>query len=91
MMNRHRISGPRPPSAPGIAWRARGLERAILQRLAAEAADQAALERRVRELMAELDQPEASPGVESFDPLDFELAWVRRGPRHGPSRLTPTH
>ena len=56
----------------GDRARATELERAILQRLAAEAADQAALERRVRELMAELDQLEASPGVESFDPLDLE-------------------
>ena len=44
----------------------------ILQRLATEAADQAALERRVRTLMAELDQPQASRGLESFDPLDSE-------------------
>ena len=56
----------------GDRARATELERAILQRLAAEAADQAALERRVRALMAELDQPEASPGLESFDPLDLE-------------------
>ena len=56
----------------GDRARATELERAILQRLAAEAADQAALERRVRALMAELDQLEASPGLESFDPLDLE-------------------
>jgi len=56
----------------GDRARATELERAILQRLATEAADQAALERRVRALMAELDQLEASPAVESFDPLDFE-------------------
>ena len=72
----------------GDRARATELERAILQRLAAEAADQAALERRVRALMAELDQPEASPGLEIFDPLDFERGgWVRRGSRRGLSRL----
>ena len=56
----------------GDRARATELERAILQRLATEVADQAALERRVRALMAELDQLEASPGLESFDPLDLE-------------------
>ncbi|SEC65717.1 Esterase/lipase superfamily enzyme [Rhizobiales bacterium GAS188] len=39
--------------------RATALEQTILQRLAAEAADRAALERRVRALMAELDRPAA--------------------------------
>ena len=72
----------------GDCARARELERAILQRLATEAADQAALERRVRALMAELDQLEASPGLESFDPLDFEeRRRVRRGSQRGLSRL----
>ncbi len=56
----------------GDRARATELERTILQRLAADASDQAALERRVRALMAELDQLQASPAVESFDPLDFE-------------------
>jgi esterase/lipase superfamily enzyme len=48
------------------------LERAILQCLATEAADCAALERRVRALMAELDQTAAGPPVISLDPSDLE-------------------
>ncbi|SEC63382.1 Esterase/lipase superfamily enzyme [Rhizobiales bacterium GAS191] len=43
----------------GDRVRAMAIERTILQRLAAEAADRAALERRVRALMAELDRPAA--------------------------------
>ena len=60
--------------------RATMLERAILQRLAAEAADRAAVERRVRELMEELDlagtigaRPE---GLESFN---VERSFTPRG------------
>ena len=45
----------------GDRARAGQLEQAILQRLATEAADHAAVERRVRALMAELDQPAAGP------------------------------
>lgn len=53
----------------GNRTRAVELERMILQRLASEAADRAAVELRVRELMKRLDQPAAKPtlrGVESF-------------------------
>lgn len=45
----------------GDALRATHVERMILRRLATEAADQARVERRVRELMAELDEPAAGP------------------------------
>lgn len=41
--------------------RATQIERTILQRLATEAADRASVERRVRELMAELGQSDAQP------------------------------
>src|SRR5437773_2236225 len=59
----------------GDRARATQLEQTILQRLATEAADHSAVERRVRALMAELepaelDQPGARPrvrGVESFN------------------------
>ncbi|MEK6405601.1 MAG: alpha/beta hydrolase [Acidobacteriota bacterium] len=59
----------------GDRARAMQLEQTILQRLATEAADQAAVERRVRALMAELklaepDQPNTRPrvrGAESFN------------------------
>src|SRR5262245_7937148 len=54
--------------------RATLLEQAILQRLAAEAADLAAVERRVRELMAELER--ATARVEILDPFNPE----RSGP-----------
>ncbi len=60
-------------TAIGAADRDRAvqLERTILQRLATEAADQAAVQRRVRELMARLDQLESSYDnggeKESFD------------------------
>jgi hypothetical protein len=51
--------------------RARAIElaRRIEQRLVREHYDQAAIERRVRELMAELDQPGPAPLL--LDPLDF--------------------
>jgi esterase/lipase superfamily enzyme len=50
--------------------RAIELEQIILQRLATDAAEHAALERRVRALMAELRQP--SPATVDFDPFDLE-------------------
>src|SRR5262245_43952067 len=48
------------------------LEQTILQRLASEAADRASLERRVRALMAEMDQPATGPRVISLDPFNLE-------------------
>jgi esterase/lipase superfamily enzyme len=56
----------------GDRARATQLEQAILQRLATEAADGAALERRVHALMAELDQPAAGPPVISLAPSHLE-------------------
>jgi esterase/lipase superfamily enzyme len=50
--------------------RAIELEQVILQRLAADAAEQAALERRVRALMAEMQRP--SPTIIDFDPFELE-------------------
>ena len=52
--------------------RATRLEQTILQRLASEAADRAGLERRVRALMAALDQPAAGPRVSTLDPFNLE-------------------
>lgn len=55
----------------GDGVRAVQLEQTILQRLATEAADRAAIERRVRALMAELNRaPDIA--VKSFDPFDLE-------------------
>jgi esterase/lipase superfamily enzyme len=56
----------------GDRARATQLEQTILQRLASEAADRASLERRVRALIAALDQPAAGPRVISFDPFALE-------------------
>ncbi len=56
----------------GDRARATQLEQTILQRLASEAADRASLERRVRALMAALDQPAAGPRVSSLDPFNLE-------------------
>lgn len=57
----------------GNRVRALELEQIILQRLATEAADQAALERRIRALMAELDVPEPkSEPVFSPEDISFE-------------------
>ncbi len=53
--------------------RAMQLEQIILQQLASEAAANAALERRVRALMQEVEQAEASDiQLENFDPFDLE-------------------
>ena len=53
--------------------RATQLEQIILQRLATDAAENATLERRVRALMQELQQAEASDiQLKSFDPFDLE-------------------
>jgi esterase/lipase superfamily enzyme len=57
--------------------RAVRLEQIILQRLATEAAERDALERRVRDLMKELEvaataQPAARPQIKSIDPRDLE-------------------
>src|SRR4029434_4841371 len=41
-------------------------------RLASEAADRAVLERRVRALMAELDQPVGCPRIRHLDPFKLE-------------------
>ena len=56
----------------GDRARATQLEQTILQRLASEAADRASLERRVRALMAALDQPAAGPRDISLDPFTLE-------------------
>ncbi|MBM4258052.1 MAG: hypothetical protein FJ147_19435 [Deltaproteobacteria bacterium] len=48
------------------------LEQTILQRLASDAADRANLERRLRALMAELDQPTTKAEIKSLDPFDLE-------------------
>ena len=56
----------------GDRARATQLEQTILQRLASEAADRASLERRVRALMAALDQPAAGPRVSTLDPFTLE-------------------
>jgi esterase/lipase superfamily enzyme len=56
----------------GDRGRATQLEQAILQRLATEAADRAALEIRVRALMAELDQTAAGARVGNLDPFNLE-------------------
>jgi esterase/lipase superfamily enzyme len=52
--------------------RATLLEQAIMQRLAAEAADRAALEMRVRALMAELGRTAAGAPLASIVPFDLE-------------------
>jgi esterase/lipase superfamily enzyme len=60
--------------------RATTLERAILQRVAVEAADRAAVERRVRELMEELDLVGAIGAAhEVLEPFDFEKSTTPRG------------
>jgi esterase/lipase superfamily enzyme len=56
----------------GDRARATQLERTILQRLASEVAKRASLERRVRALMAELDQPATGPRVSNLDPFILE-------------------
>jgi esterase/lipase superfamily enzyme len=56
----------------GDRVRAIQLEQTILQRLATEAADRAALERRVRALMAELDQTAAGGYAEDLVSIDLE-------------------
>src|SRR5438128_4275599 len=56
----------------GDRARAMQLEQTILQRLASEAADRAGLERRVRALMAALDQAAAGPRVITLDPFNLE-------------------
>ncbi len=56
----------------GDRLRAVQLEQTILQRLATEAAEHAGLERRVRELMAQLAQAAARPRVRGLDPADLE-------------------
>ena len=56
----------------GDRARATQLEQTILQRLASEAADRASLERRVRTLMAALDQAAAGPRVITLDPFNLE-------------------
>src|SRR5437667_7915046 len=56
----------------GDRARATQLEQAILQHLASEAAERASLERRVRALMAALDQPAAGPCVITLDPFTLE-------------------
>jgi esterase/lipase superfamily enzyme len=56
----------------GDRARATQLEHTILQRLATEAADRAALETCVRALMAELDQPANSPRVSSREASSLE-------------------
>jgi esterase/lipase superfamily enzyme len=56
--------------------RASELEREILQRLATEAADNASMERRLRALMAELDQPAITlslPDMERLEPGRFHI------------------
>src|SRR5712691_5598722 len=56
----------------GDRARATQLAQTILQRLASEAADRAGLERRVRVLMAALDQPAVGPRVSTLDPFNLE-------------------
>jgi esterase/lipase superfamily enzyme len=56
----------------GDRARATQLERTILQRLTSEAADRASLERRVRALMVDLEQPTAGPRVITLDPFSLE-------------------
>jgi len=56
----------------GDRARATQLAQTILQRLASEAADRASLERRVRSMMAALDQPAAGPRVRHLDPFILE-------------------
>src|SRR5215813_2087007 len=56
----------------GDRARATQLKQTLLQRLASEAADRASLERRVRALMAEMDQPATGPRVISLDPFNLE-------------------
>jgi esterase/lipase superfamily enzyme len=51
--------------------RARQLEQAILQRLAIEAADRAALERSVQDLMAKLEHTAGGRGVINIDPHEL--------------------
>ena len=63
----------------GDRARATTLERAILQRLAIEAADRAAVERRVRELMDELRLVSSiSPGLDTLDSFDLEKSSTPR-------------
>ncbi|MGH9842093.1 MAG: alpha/beta hydrolase, partial [Blastocatellia bacterium] len=56
----------------GDRARAVQLEQTILQRLATEAAEHAALERRVRELMAQLARTPARPRTRGGEPRDIE-------------------
>ncbi len=56
----------------GDRARATQLAQAILQRLASEAAEGASLERRMRALMAHLDQSVAAPRVSFPDPFSLE-------------------
>jgi esterase/lipase superfamily enzyme len=56
----------------GDRARATLLEQAILQRLAAEAAERSALEMHVRALMAELDRTAAGAGVERLESFGLE-------------------
>jgi esterase/lipase superfamily enzyme len=56
----------------GDRVRAIQLEQTILQRLASEAAERAGLERRVRALMAALDQPATGPRISTLEPFTLE-------------------
>ena len=56
----------------GDRYGAMQLERAILQRLAAAAADREAIERQVRDLMASLEEPTTALPDEILDPFNVE-------------------
>jgi esterase/lipase superfamily enzyme len=60
----------------GDLARAREIERTIQQRLAIEAAERDALERRVRALILQLERPAAQPSVPAFDSLDLERSAI---------------
>lgn len=64
----------------GDRIRATQLEQAILQRLATEAADRAAIERQVRALLAELDRPQTDTRTLGLDDI---LGLEKGGPSRG--------
>jgi esterase/lipase superfamily enzyme len=67
--------------------RAMQLEQLILQRLATEASEHAAVERQVRALLAELDTPKTEPDRLDFEVLSIERSAAGWGEARTPARL----